>query len=176
MSTFKSSIATLPYPQDKFLQPSVQGALPSVRMRVWQDAVTRRQPEPFTRRFGSFFRECWRRMRVMKAAFEQSESGDGTQSRERREERLRDEESWSRMDDEGCPNARQQPYTSQRRSSLRLFMHHPLGTLLYELFVLPPPRQLLQRALRRNRRTPTVLPTSERRRRQRRLTKSLSPQ
>jgi hypothetical protein len=108
MSTLKSSIASLPHPPDKFLRPSVQSALPSVRMRVWQGAVMRRQPEALTRRFGAFFLECWRRMRVMKAAFEQAESGDGTRSRERSEERLRDEQAWSRMDDKGCPNGHQQ--------------------------------------------------------------------
>ena len=52
-------------------------------------------------------------MRVMHAAFEQAESGDGAGSRERGEERLRDEEAWSRMDDEGCPNGRQPPYARQ---------------------------------------------------------------
>lgn len=108
MSTLKSSIATLPCPPDKFLQPAVQIALPSVRMRGWQSAVKRRHPEAFARRFGAFFLECLRRMKVMHAAFEQSESGDGTRSRERSEERLRDEQAWSRMDDEGCPNGHQE--------------------------------------------------------------------
>jgi hypothetical protein len=114
MSTFKSPIATLPYSPDKFLQPAVQIALPSVRMRVWQSAVRRRHPEAFTRRLGTFFLECWRRMKVMHASFEQSESGDGTGSRERSEERLRDEQAWSRMDDEGCPNGQQQLYSLQQ--------------------------------------------------------------
>lgn len=41
-------------------------------------------------------------MRVMNAEFEQS--GDGTRSRERSQERLRDEQAWLRMDNEGCPN------------------------------------------------------------------------
>lgn len=44
-------------------------------------------------------------MMIMHTEFEQS--GDGTRSRERSEERLRDEEAWSRMDDEGCPNGNQ---------------------------------------------------------------------
>lgn len=108
MSTLKSSIATLPCPSDKFLQPAVQIALPSVRMRVWQSALKRRQPEAFTRRFGGFFLECWRAMRAMHAAFEQAESADGTRSRGRSDERLRDEQAWSRMDDEGCHNGQQQ--------------------------------------------------------------------
>jgi hypothetical protein len=55
-------------------------------------------------RFGTSFRECWRKMTLMNTAFEHSESGDGAASRERSEERLRDEEAWSRMDNEGCPN------------------------------------------------------------------------
>lgn len=108
MFTLKSSIATLPCPPDKFLQPSVQIALPSVRMRVRQGVVMRRNPEAFTRRFGAFFLECWRRMKVMHAAFEQSESADGSRSRERSEERLRDEQDWSPMDDERCPNGQHQ--------------------------------------------------------------------
>src|SRR5512133_3571358 len=98
MSTPKSSIATLSCTPDKFLQPAVHIALPSVRMRVRQGVVRRRQPEAFTRRFGAFFLECWQRMRMMYAAFEQSESADGSRSRERSEERLRDEQAWSRMD------------------------------------------------------------------------------
>ena len=51
-----------------------------------------------------FVSECFRRMGMMKLAFEHSQSGDGTGSRERSDERRRDEEAWSRMDDEGCPN------------------------------------------------------------------------
>lgn len=46
----------------------------------------------------------------MNAAFKHGELGDGAGSRERREERLGDEEAWLRMEDEGCPNGRQQPY------------------------------------------------------------------
>jgi len=66
--------------------------------------------ERHSSRFGASFRDCWRRMTVMHAAFEHAESGDGAGSRERSEERLRDEEAWSRMDDEGCPNGHQPPY------------------------------------------------------------------
>ena len=43
-------------------------------------------------------------MRVMNAAFAHTKSGDGAGSRAHSEERLRDEEAWSRMDDEGCPH------------------------------------------------------------------------
>lgn len=48
-------------------------------------------------------------MAVMNAAFEQAESRDGMASRERSEERLRDEDAWLSMEDEGCPNVRQLP-------------------------------------------------------------------
>ena len=50
--------------------------------------------------------ECWQKMKIMNAEFEQSESGDGLRSRGAREERVRDEDAGSRMDDEGCPNDR----------------------------------------------------------------------
>jgi hypothetical protein len=42
----------------------------------------------------------------MNEEFKQSESGAGVQPQERSQERLRDEQSQSRMDDEGCPNGR----------------------------------------------------------------------
>lgn len=74
MSTLKGSIAIQPCPPDRFLQPAVQIALPSVRVRVWQRAVTKRHP--VARPFGAFFLECWRRMKVMHAAFEQSQSAE----------------------------------------------------------------------------------------------------
>ena len=64
--------------------------------------------------FGASFRdECWRKMRVMHAAFADAESDGGAGSREREEERLRDEEAWSQMANEGCPNGRQSPYSQQ---------------------------------------------------------------
>jgi hypothetical protein len=61
-------------------------------------------PEGFNRRFSSFFREYWRRMQVMNAAFAHTQAGDGSGSRARTEERLRDEDAWSLMDDEGYPH------------------------------------------------------------------------
>jgi hypothetical protein len=51
----------------------------------------------------SLIGECWRKMNIMKAEFEQSESGGGLQSPKVGEERIRDEQSSSRMDDEGGP-------------------------------------------------------------------------
>lgn len=49
----------------------------------------------------------------MHAAFEQSESVDAEQSRQRSEERRLDEEAWSRMDNEGGSDAREQCYPRQ---------------------------------------------------------------
>ncbi len=63
----------------------------------------------------SFIGECWQKMKIMKAEFEQSESGHGLQSGKAGEERVRDEQASSRMDDEGCPNARQQSDSRQRK-------------------------------------------------------------
>lgn len=63
----------------------------------------------------SFIGECWQKMKIMKAEFEQSESGDGLPSRKAVEERVRDEQASSRMDDEGCPNVRQHPDSRQRK-------------------------------------------------------------
>jgi hypothetical protein len=107
MATFKSSLTILPPPQDKFLHPSVQDALPRMKQRTRYAAVLR---EDFGRRlsqFSAFCRECWRRMRVMNAAFEQAESSSGASSREQSEEQLHDEQAWARMDNEGCPNGHQ---------------------------------------------------------------------
>ena len=39
----------------------------------------------------SFIGECWQKMKMIKAEFEQSESGEGLQSRKVGEERVRDE-------------------------------------------------------------------------------------
>ena len=54
-------------------------------------------------------RKCWRRMGLMKLSFERAERSDGTGSRQRSAERRRDEDDWSRMNDEGCPNDGSQP-------------------------------------------------------------------
>lgn len=107
MATFKSSLTILPPPQDKFLQSSVQDALPRMKQRTRYAAVLRAYVRRRFSQFSTFCRECWRRMRVMNAAFEQAESGRGASSRERSEERLRDEQAWARMDNEGCPNGHQ---------------------------------------------------------------------
>ena len=66
----------------------------------------------------SFIGECWQKMKVMKVEFERSESGGAIQSRKAGEERVRDEQASSRMDDEGCPNPRQQPDSRLRKTAI----------------------------------------------------------
>ena len=75
-------------------------AVPRERNR--QSSVLRNRPLGFSHSSSHLVFGCWRRMRVMDAAFEQSESGGGSQ--EPSAERLRDEQAGSRMNDEGCPN------------------------------------------------------------------------
>lgn len=45
--------------------------------------------------FGTFVHECWRRMAVMRADFELSESSHGARSSERSAERLHDDQAWA---------------------------------------------------------------------------------
>jgi hypothetical protein len=66
----------------------------------------------------SFIGDCWRKMKIMKSEFEQSESGDGLQSGKAVKERVRDEQASSRMDDEGCPNPCQRPDSRQRKHTI----------------------------------------------------------
>jgi hypothetical protein len=95
MFIFKNLIAVPPHLQGELIQSLVQGTSSSVRKRVCQDAVMRQLPGGLMCRFSAFVRECWRRMRIMEAATDQAESGDGAQSLERSKERLRDEQAWS---------------------------------------------------------------------------------
>ena len=76
-------------------------AVPRERNR--QSSVLRNRPLGFSHSFSHLVFGCGRRMSVMDAAFEQSESQEPSA------ERLRDEQAGSRMNDEGCPN---QPLTS----------------------------------------------------------------
>jgi len=91
------SIAIALHRKAELMQLSVTSPLRSLETGDCQSAAVRGQTEGLVWRFGVFLRECWRRMMVMHAAFEQA--GNGARSRERSEERLRDEEAWSRMDD-----------------------------------------------------------------------------
>ena len=103
MSTFESSYIILRNPQSELLYTPVQGALPSVSNNDWQGAVMRLPPEGLTRRFAAFWRKCWETMMNMYAAYEFADSQIGDRSRERSAERRRDEQAWSRLDDDGCP-------------------------------------------------------------------------
>ena len=80
-----------------------------VNQRGCDGAVMRKNFGRRLNQFGASFRERWRRMKVIHAAFEQS--ADGALSRGRSEERFRDEEAGSRMNDD-CPPP-QQPYPQQ---------------------------------------------------------------
>ena len=68
----------------------------------------------YSSRFAAFLRKIWWSISVMKRNFENA--GDGSRSRERSAERLRDEEAWSRMDGEGWPNV-QPLYPDRPRST-----------------------------------------------------------
>jgi hypothetical protein len=113
MSTCNNSITILPNLSGKLIQTVEQTSVPVLTNRAVNGAVMRQTFERHLSGFSAFFRECWRKMMVMNATFARAELGDGAASRERSEERVGDEEAWSRMDDEGCPNGRHQPYTPQ---------------------------------------------------------------
>ena len=101
MSTFKSSITIPCYPKVEIIQSSVQSALPSVKTQDCRHVVMRQQAKGLICRFEAFLRDCGMRMRVMKAASDQAESGDGARCRERSEEQLRDRQARSRIDEAG---------------------------------------------------------------------------
>lgn len=107
MSTSSSSL------QSALVQSVEQGSRPLTR-EVSQDAPLRIS----LRRWSLSLRECWWKMKAMNTAFEESQSGDGTQSRRRSEERLRDEEAWARMGDEGGLDPESCPQKTQTSSGL----------------------------------------------------------
>jgi hypothetical protein len=114
VSTRNNSVAVEPDSVSEFIQTADEGALHLVNACGHDGPLMMRQKlARRPSRFSASFRECWRKMSVMHAAFEHAESGDGAGSRGHNEERLRDEEAWSRMDDEGCPNGLQPPYSRQ---------------------------------------------------------------
>ena len=94
MPMFTSSITISSYFQTEIIQPLVQSAFPSVKKQDCQDVVIRQWPGGLMCQFSAFVRECCRKMRVMEAAPEQAEPGDGAQSRERSKKPLRDEQAW----------------------------------------------------------------------------------
>lgn len=106
MPTCNSAITIQPNSAGEFTQTLRQDVVPPVNQRGCHGAVMRGNFGRRLDQFGASFRECWRMMMVMRAAFERS--GDGARSRERSEERLRDEQAWLRMDGEGCPNGHEQ--------------------------------------------------------------------
>lgn len=110
-----TSISIAPHPKTELGQMSTARHLRSFQKESSRNAGVRGQSEGLIRRFGAFLCECRRRMMIMQIEYEHS--GDGTRSRERSEERLRDEEAWSRMDDEGCPNGSQVDSRIRRRSA-----------------------------------------------------------
>jgi hypothetical protein len=61
----------------------------------------------------SFIGESWQKLKIVNAELE-PESGDSLRPHDSGEERVRDEQACSQMDDEGCPNGCQQP-DSQRK-------------------------------------------------------------
>jgi hypothetical protein len=101
MSTLTSSTTTWPPPQGEFIGPLVQGALPSERKLDDEGALMRQPSADFTvdRGLVACVRKLWRAARAINADFKRA--GDGTRSRERSAERLRDEQAWLRLDDEG---------------------------------------------------------------------------
>jgi hypothetical protein len=109
MTTSTNSATIRPPPQGEFIPPLVQAALPSEGKLDCQNALMRQPPEGFTfdRGFAAFIHKLWRAISVMNDDFKRV--GDGTRSRARSSERLRDEQAWSRLDGEGSPNGREQP-------------------------------------------------------------------
>lgn len=89
MSTCNISTSLIAKSPSEFIPRLEHGATPQAKGWRSHGAVER-----WLSGVSASFRECRRRMRVMRVAFAQSESADGTRSRERSEERLRDEEAW----------------------------------------------------------------------------------
>lgn len=107
MSTFETSYIILRNPQSELLYTPVQGALPSANKWDWQNTLDRQSTRGFTHRFTGFCRACWETMINMYAAYEFADSQIGDRSRERSAERLRDEQAWSHLDDDGTPRRAQ---------------------------------------------------------------------
>lgn len=110
MSSCSASARRAKSPSE-FVQTLGQSVRPFAMEEDWRSAARSVERCPTT--ISTFALECWQRNEVMHAAFEQSESVDGEQSRERSEERRLDEEAWPRMDNEGGPDAREQRYPRQ---------------------------------------------------------------
>jgi hypothetical protein len=112
MRTFKNSIMVLIYPKDGSHCRQSIVVLHSTEKWNCPGARNQQRAKASHRRRQAYFRRCWR-MRVMSVAFGRGWSIDDARSQKQSEERLFDEQSWSRMDDEGCPNVSQQSYPAQ---------------------------------------------------------------
>jgi hypothetical protein len=141
MSTFKSSTMVLLYPKGGFTLPSALSAFHSAERLDCQGARVQQQAKVPHDRFQANFRRCWWKMRIMNAAFGLRRSNDDAQPQKRNEEHLLDEQAWSRMDDEGCPNGRQLPHLHREIIQARTptSMKRRLMPMLHELFVVPHP-------------------------------------
>jgi hypothetical protein len=141
MSTFKSSIMALIYAKDGVTLPPAHVVLHPAERWNCPGAGKQRRVKASHRRRQTYFRRCWWKMRVMSVAFGRGWSIDDARSQKRSEERLLDEQSWLRMDDEGCPNVSQQPYLGQEmiREKNPTLMKRRLMSLLFKVFVVPHP-------------------------------------
>ena len=67
-------VVTLPPDlRNEVIAPSVEVPVVSLARRDYCVAAPNLLSESFGRRFAGFFRECWRKMRAMKVAFESAE-------------------------------------------------------------------------------------------------------
>lgn len=67
-------VVTLPpVPRNEVIASPVEVTVVSLARRDYSVAALHLPSESFGRRFAGFFRECWRKMRVMKVAFESAE-------------------------------------------------------------------------------------------------------
>ena len=73
MSLSDRVVTLPPDPQNEVVAPSIEVTVVSLASRHYSIAAPSLPSESFGRRFAGFFRECWRRMRIMKVAFESAE-------------------------------------------------------------------------------------------------------
>src|SRR5512146_1755508 len=125
MSAYNVTLHMIPYALSAFRGDLTTPSPVTFELREGHSPVAvRRELEDGSPQGSSFLRECWRRMGLMKLAFEHAQFSDGTGSRERSAERRRDEDDWSRMDDEGCPNEGLQPMAARTELSRRELVTH----------------------------------------------------
>jgi hypothetical protein len=103
MSTFENSYINLRTPQSELLHAPVQGSLTSASEQDWQGKCLRQPAKNLVQRCVEFVSECWETMAELHAEFKYADSEIGERSRERTADRLRDEQAWLQLDDDGCP-------------------------------------------------------------------------